>query len=256
MIESVWEHSAQKQIGKKAIQLEENNHSRLFSDQLNTSLANDKEKKFDQPPATVYGPNFVNKQLNDTDISYVLKHFQPSHSHKVLFLSNNNLTDNGLIELINTLKHDTKIQHMILSHNHLCLTEFAKAALADLLKVNHYIGWLVLNGNNIGDEGAHVLGEALSENKGIKHLVLSNNNISDSGLKAILTHLTQHPTLESIYIANNKLTEAVYKDILTFIRTNKHIKRLDLRNNQLSETPLLTEIKKVCSLKNIQLKIN
>ena len=39
------------------------------------------------------------------------------------------------------------IKHFILSHNKIQFNEFAKAGLADLLKINRHIGWLVLNNN-------------------------------------------------------------------------------------------------------------
>ncbi len=51
--------------------------------------------------------------------------------------------------------------------------------------VNAVLTTLVLNSNNIGDEGAKAIAEALKVNAVLTELHLYHNNISDDGAKAI-----------------------------------------------------------------------
>ena len=143
-----------------------------------------------------------------------------------MFLGHNHITDKGLTLITKKLQYDTTVKHLILSHNNIQVSEFAKQGLADLLKINRFIGWLVLNHNNIEDIGAKHIGEALLENTGIKHLVLSHNNISDNGVKTLLNYLNQHKSLESIFLDGNPTTEKLIQIINEFKRNNPQIKRV------------------------------
>ena len=198
MLENVWNFATNKQVGKQSL-----NHDTIanladisFSDMLDQESKD--TQKFDKPPLSDYGFQFAHSAIFDQDIMDLIKTMLTSQPQKALLLAHNHITDQGFMDLVPFLKQNTTIKHLILSHNALSFNEFAKAGLADLLKVNRFIGWLVFNHNDISDLGAKHLGLALANNKSVKHLVLSHNNITDQGLADLLpvsyTHLRAHET--------------------------------------------------------------
>ena len=255
MLESIWENNSHKTIAKQQINKQFSTNTN-FSNTLNNTLKKDpKENHFPTPNKTEYGPSFSNKQLSDKNIPTILKKLQDQPHSKVLFLAKNNITDIGLDQLAKQLKKNTHIKHLILSQNNICLNEFCKAAIMDLLKVNHYIGWLVLNGNNINDIGAENLSDALAENKSVIHLVLSDNKITDKGLKILIKKLKRHPNLQSIFIDNNQLTSESISELEEFIKNSQTIKILSIKGINIKHPSQLSALRVLCSQKNIRLHV-
>lgn len=250
MIESIWENNIQKTIGKQQIQQPIINFSESFS---STLTKEDSKKPFHQPEKNEFGPNLSHNQLKDTDIEHIFKQINQFEKPKVLFLKNNHISDIGLKKILHSLQQNKTIQHLILSNNNICISEFCKAAIMDLLKVNHYIGWLVLNGNNINDEGAINLANSLKENKSVIHLILSENKITDKGLKVLLKNIENHPKLESLFLNNNQLTEKSLIDLEKFIYNSPKIKRIYIENIQTKQLNQLTPLKTLCKKRNIHL---
>jgi hypothetical protein len=59
--------------------------------------------------------------------------------------------------------------------------------------------------NQIGDEGALALGEALKLNSTLTYLQLGQNNISNKGALALGSALESNPVLTSLSLASNKI---------------------------------------------------
>ena len=232
MLEAVWENSNNKLFGKKIPQ--EKSVPDLFLKTLNEYSEKSYQNKFDNPPSTAFGNQYSNLLMGDEGISRLLSQLKPGHSNKALFLSQNNITDKGLTLLAQQLKKDQMVQHLILSKNKITISEFAKAAVMDMLKVNHTIGWLVFGKNLIHDPGLKHLAMALKKNKGVKHLVLSENEFSDEGLSFLLSCIVQHPKLESLFLAGNNLSDKSLIFLEKFILNSKTIKRIDIRGTNLS----------------------
>lgn len=252
MIENIWNNDLQKTIGNTQRQVQ----SESFFDSLNVKTDNKHDDRlFYQPQDNLFGPSFTNQKLDDGDMNYVIKQLFQFDQPKVLFLSKNSLSDVGLNELLIQLKHNKSLNHLILSHNNLTLNEFSKAALMDLLKINHYIGWLVLNGNDINDEGVANLASALKYNSGVKHIVLADNCITDTGLKVLLNSCMTHPKLESLLLENNFFTNDSLDELIAFCKLNKSIKRLDLRGSTFTDKEKLSILKQICYSKNITIKL-
>ena len=253
MLENIWNFDTHKQVGKQSLDhnsnLELANHS--FSDLFQKESSDTRE--FYRPPLSDYGFQFAHSSISDQDIPQLIKQLLPSKPQQALLLAHNHITDKGFVNLVSFLKHNTSIKHLILSHNDLTFNEFAKAGLADLLKVNRFIGWLVFNHNEIHDLGAKHLGLALAQNQAVKHLVLSHNYITDTGLADLLTGLNHHPTLESLFLANNQLSSESLPILMTFVEQQSCLKRLDISGQFDPFDPLLFELKKRCELKGIRL---
>ncbi len=251
MIESVWDNAIQK----KTSSINYGNtlhHLDSFDTVFSEKNKFNSNKKYSSPPETDFGKQFSNMNIRDDDINTIKNYFFKRHSNKAMLLANNNISDKGFIDIAKFLKHDSVVKHLIFSNNQIHFSEFSKAALADLLKINRHIGWLVFNNNEIGDLGAKNLGEALSLNESVKHLVLSHNSISDDGLISLLNGIDSHPTIESIFIANNNLTSKSFNRILNYISNNTSIKRLDISGNKFTAKDL-SVLRVVCHKRNVRL---
>jgi len=213
----------------------------------------EENKQFHLPDKHVHGLKLTNKFISDINLEKHFKHLKGNNEHKAIFLGKNNITDIGFNKLSYELINKKSIEHLILSHNKIQFNEFAKAGLADLLKINRHIGWLVLNNNEIENKGAINLALALKENKTILHLILSNNKINDEGLKSLLNTLKDHPRIESLFIANNQFNSISINYLIDFIIKNKTIKRIDITDNFIEKTEKLNQLKKIAATNNIRL---
>ena len=77
--------------------------------------------------------------------------------------------------------------------------------------------------NNIGDQGASAIGDALKVNGALTTLWLTNNKIGDQGASAIGEALKFNGALTSIDVGYNNLTEEV---ALSFVRIEKQRNKL------------------------------
>ncbi|RAP31611.1 hypothetical protein DID78_00490 [Candidatus Marinamargulisbacteria bacterium SCGC AG-343-D04] len=233
MIEQVWGNSNQRvQQHVFSERYSEQDFSLHDSDQFHNS-------DYDSPPKNEFGFDFSHSTLGENNnLDSFLSSLKPSHSNTMFQFRDNAINDNGFVKLCNFLKNDTTVKHLILDQNQIIISEFAKAAVMDMLKVNHYIGWLVLSGNAISNIGAGYLAEALKDNTSLKHLILSDNDIGNEGITSLLISLKDHPTLESLFISGNPFDEGVFPELCTFISESRSLKRVDIRSLDLSASNL------------------
>ena len=239
MIENVWESSNQRIQSSLDFSGYQSDSFKL--DNNSTSLF---ESSYDSP-----GTLTLTEQSSQL-FANVVSDSLFTRQHQMLSLKGSNISDHQFAQLCKLLQNDSSIKHVILSHNHVAVSEFAKAAVMDLLKINRFIGWLVLNNNDIDDLGASNLAQALSSNSGIRHLVLSDNFISDDGCMALLSVLASHGSIESLFLAGNPLSDRSFQSLSQFIMDKpESFKRLDLRGCDLSESKmdaLLALCKRYC----------
>jgi len=228
MLEAVWENSYSRSLGKAYRKTDSPQHE-SFSKKLSDTNDAGYRSAYDAAPTTAFGKQYTHLQMGDTGLAQLLAGLPDKHPNKALFLAHNNITDQGLLLLAKQLQTDQIIQHLILSNNNIQVSEFAKAGMSDLLKINRTIGWLVFGHNNIHDQGLKNLGLALKENSSVKHLVLSQNAFSDDGFCFLLDCVIDHPTLESIFVAGNQLSDACLQPLASFMKRSAFIKRIDIR---------------------------
>ena len=89
-------------------------------------------------------------------------------------------------------------------------------------------GWLLHIANNIGDEGAKALGEALKENKTLTYLDISGTSSFRDGL----TYLDAADNLWMVIIGNGIGDEGA-KALSDSLKENKTLKVLDIRGTSL-----------------------
>eukprot|EP00808_Paulinella_micropora_P009962 g29212.t1 len=83
--------------------------------------------------------------------------------------------------------------------------------------VNKTLQALGLRSNNIGDDGAKAIGEALEANNSIRSIDLRSNIIGDEGAKAIVLALQANQVLQTLIIAGNNIGDqgaAAFADAL------------------------------------------
>ena len=147
---------------------------------------------------------------------------------KSLIFSDQLLGDAKALDVFRQLQHDGHYEHLILSHTG--VSDFAMAGLADLLKVNHFIGWLVLNKNELGRLGMEALAVGLSDNKGLKHLVLADNEIDDEGVVALVDGLKGHPSIRSVFLQGNGFGDKGVLALIALMKDTPSLSRLDIRD--------------------------
>ena len=114
------------------------------------------------------------------------------------------VSNEGLKQLATTLKTDTCIKYLSLSHQE--ITSDGAKVLAEALSSNNHVCFLDLGHNKIDDEGAHALVKMLYSNKCLENLHLSNNLIEDGGAIALAQAFHANTSLDHIVLAGNPIS--------------------------------------------------
>ncbi|XP_059498824.1 NACHT, LRR and PYD domains-containing protein 3-like [Stegostoma tigrinum] len=210
------------------------------------------------------------------------------HKCKALRLQGNNLTDEGVKLLSDTLKRaDCKIQILDLSSNSISHTGVQE--LAKGLSSNSSLTQLNLSKNKVGDNGVRSLCEALSSphckiqtlllcqnlirgdvvdplvstlsnNRSLTDLNLNNNKLGDRGVRLLIGALGQWScTLQTLELEGNGISDAYTMELTVTPITNMSLMKVNLSNNSLTDksvNALQTLIQRHTSLQDIRLQRN
>lgn len=108
-----------------------------------------------------------------------------------LYLSNCQMTDDGIKCIADALKHNGSLEHLSLRNNR--ITDVGVAYISEMLKINISLSQLHLANNNITNNGANMIYQVLQEN---------------------------NRTLEKCYLKNNMITESICNDIYSRLSKN------------------------------------
>ena len=144
-----------------------------------------------------------------------------------LLLSNNNLNDDGVIKIAQSLCKHTK------------------------LKI------INLQSNNITEKSAEALASIISSNTGLQELYLSNNTIQ-LGVITMSTALKNISSLKVLDLNNNNIPEEAADELSAAIRANNSLEKLYLNSNHLgsSSVMIVNALKQVTTLKELDLSVN
>ncbi|XP_043537004.1 NACHT, LRR and PYD domains-containing protein 3-like [Chiloscyllium plagiosum] len=190
------------------------------------------------------------------------------HKCKALRLRGNNLTDNGVKLLSETLKReDCQIQILDLSSNDLSHTDAQE--LAKGLSSNSSLTQLNLSQNKLGDTGVTNVCEALSSpqckiqslllcenlirgkvveklmltlstNWSLTSLNLNKNKLGDQGIRLMIAALGQRScTLQTLELEGNGITNAYTEDLAVAPTTNVALTKVNLSDNLLTDQSAL-----------------
>eukprot|EP00667_Euglena_gracilis_P022674 EG_transcript_25336 len=101
-----------------------------------------------------------------------------------------------------------------------------------------------LRRNNIGDDGARALRNALEHNSTLQRMDLDGNNIGDDGARALRNALEHNSTLQRMDLDGNNIGDDGARALRNALEHNSTLQRMDLDGNGISDT-LLEEIKQV-----------
>jgi len=121
-----------------------------------------------------------------------------------LNLHNNSIDDEGVESLVGALLANSNLHKLILSYNQ--ITARGCQSLAALLRdPNSNLENICLERNNIRDEGARTLANALTTNRKLKHLFLSNNHITAEGYSSFSKVLCDTSSINDTFLSNHTL---------------------------------------------------
>ena len=166
-------------------------------------------------------------------------------------LSNNRLTENGIVSIFNCLNNNVNLMESInklnLSNNK--IGNLGTEYLVNFLKYDRcIIEDLNIENNNLKDNNIINISNALMKNKYIKlnYLNFGKNNITDSSSKVISNLISEKNTLKILILRFNNLCNQGATIIMNKIKNLSYLKILDLSWNKigddLTKEPLFEEI--------------
>jgi hypothetical protein len=193
--------------------------------------------------------DLIKQQLTDTDMNIVVKHAIINKQCKSLLLANNKITSIGSLIIAEALNNNTTLELLSLSYNNLSdegiqsltnilslnnsnlkilslhstgITDESVKHLSKMLKTNTNLTWLHLGGNQISDQGVHLLADVLIRyNKTLKILALSENElITDSSVDSLVEIFKQNNSLETLWINDCNLSPDGKKKLKQIFQSN------------------------------------
>ncbi|XP_012511602.1 PREDICTED: leucine-rich repeat-containing protein 74A [Propithecus coquereli] len=147
-----------------------------------------------------------------------------------LELEDNCIMEEGVLSLVEMLQENYYLQEMNISNNNLDLK--GARIISEFLQRDSSSIWnLELSGNNLKEEAAELLSQALSTNYRIKELDLSHNQFSDAGGEHLGQMLSINVGLQSLDLSWNHFHVRGAVALCNGLRSNVTLKKLDLSMN-------------------------
>ena len=147
---------------------------------------------------------------------------------KDLIFYNNNLKDDGVMKLTQSLCKHNKLKCINLQSNN--LTEKAAEALASVISSNPGLQKLYL-GNNHLHLGVIKIAAALENISSLKFLDLQNNNIPDEAANALAAAIKSNTSLEKLWLSGNHLGSSTVV-VVNALKRVSTLKDLALNDNK------------------------
>ena len=195
--------------------------------------------------------NMNNQHVGDRYIKALSNGLEYIEHLNNLQLSNNRLTESGIVSIFNCLNNNLNLMESIiklnLSNNK--IGNLGSESLVNFLKYDRcVIEELNIENNNLKDNNIINISNALIKNKYIKlyYLNLGKNNITDSSSKIISNLISEKYTLKILILRFNNLCNQGATIIMNKIKNLSNLKILDLSWNKigddLTKEPLFEEI--------------
>jgi GTPase SAR1 family protein len=107
---------------------------------------------------------------------------------------------------------------------------------------------LNLGGNEIDDEGAMLISEALEDNTSLLELRLQGNNVGDAGAAALGHVLKTNSCLQGLYLERNTVRDAGAEGLAEMLKVNSSLQKLFLNDQKGGEFSILvsSSLMRVC----------
>ena len=151
-------------------------------------------------------------------------------SMESLLLSGNNLNDDSVIKIAQSLCKHTKLKIINLRSNN--ITEKSAEALASIISSNTGLEQLYL-GNNTMQLGVITVSTALKSISSLKVLDLENNNIPEEAVDELSAAIRANSSLEKMRLNNNNLRSSMA--VIAKTCHNSSLKELNFKNAEISK---------------------
>jgi len=167
--------------------------------------------------------NLGKNKISEKDLQLLINGLSQNKTLTGLNLWGCELTDQ-MIVLISKVISQTKINELNIGNNpkitnHAYLTTLESSTVTKL----------VLNWNNLGNEGAKHLASLLTNNTTLQYLDLSAVDIQDNGLAVIILALQKNNSLTHLNLQNNNISDKSFTLLSDLLQTNKGLTYLSLR---------------------------
>ncbi|XP_076854750.1 uncharacterized protein LOC143509829 [Brachyhypopomus gauderio] len=144
----------------------------------------------------------------------------PSFTLIELDLGGNGISSEGLRVLGTYMKYHSHLQYLGLAQTS-CSDMEAWTVLFESLKVNNNVTHIILDENNLGDQGVKLCAEALRVNESLRKVELDSNGFGEAGASAVLEALlSRRFLLEHLSLEDNYISTALMSKIQQAIKPN------------------------------------
>ena len=153
-------------------------------------------------------------------------------SLKIMHLEENNIADEGMVDIIAALSMYPHLQHLDLDGNH--LRKNGCVALATLIQCSaKELQNLYISNNGINDDGIEALVPALTNCNCLEELrVCDNPSITTRGWQSLASILeSPNSNLQELYITRNNIDDEAAATFANALAKNHTLHTLDLDNN-------------------------
>ena len=209
---------------------------------------------------------FADESEHIANVVMMTKAIQINTTIQKLDMSNNSISDDGVVAICDSLKINVSLQELNLALNNITnegtkkiaeaiqvtktlrklnlndnqISDDGAAAISDSLKVNKSLQELNIQGRGgrcvvITNKGAKYVSKAIQVNTALQKLDLSYNKISDDGAAAISDSLKTNVSLQELNLAINDITTEGAKKIAEAIQVTKTLQKLNLYENKISD---------------------
>ena len=124
---------------------------------------------------------------------------------QILNISNQDISDDGVVAISEYLKISNTIQELDISRN--AISNIGIVYISEALHVNTTLQVFNISHNNISNDGVVVISECLRSNNTLEQLNMSHNQISDIGAINIGEVLQINTTLQKLDTSHNNITD-------------------------------------------------
>eukprot|EP00873_Tetraselmis_striata_P022615 jgi/Tetstr1/442879/TSEL_030942.t1 len=178
-----------------------------------------------------------------------------------LDLSGNSFGMEESVSLVETLSKISSLSEVNLSGNSIGPSgaEAVKLLLQNSNGSHVRLECVNLAFNGIGDQGAHLMADALMTNPCVKELDLEGNGICDQGVAALAHALLENASLTKLNLAGNELGEEGLQALLGVLASNRTLAELNLRGTGIDAAAVIAlaeSLKTNTSLQSLDLSGN
>lgn len=163
-------------------------------------------------------------------LAKLLMQYYPVHQIEEIDISGNDIGDEGIRVLCDTLSFDSKCK--VLSLNCNSYREEGMTHIATLLRANSTLTKLDISGSRSRDEGLEEVALCLCDHHVLKELKVSRSSlgagIGDSGANALKTMLQCNNSLTNLSLWGSRLGDEGVKQLSQGIAANSTLIKLDL----------------------------